>query len=64
MIYTQPVQQSKDDISNPPCMAAYLSFVTIFSSIYQRKTGFQKTIPFVKNAREFTDAVYSQKAPF
>lgn len=52
IIYTQPLQESKDDISNQPCMTAYLSFVTIFNTIYQRKTGFQKTIPFVKNARE------------
>lgn len=62
IIYTQPLQESKDDISNQPCITAYLSFVTIFSTIYQRKTGFQKIIPFVKNAREVQDAVHSQNA--
>lgn len=60
IIYIQPLQESKDDISNQPCMTAYLSFVTIFNIIYQRKTGFQKKVPFVENAREFQDAVQSQ----
>lgn len=62
IIYTQPLQESKDGISNQPCMTAYLSFVTIFNTIYQRKTGYHKNIPFVKNAREFQDAVHSQNA--
>lgn len=59
---TQPLQENKDDISGQPCMTASLSFVTVFSTVYQRKTGLQKPIPFVKNAREFTEAVYSQNA--
>lgn len=42
IIYAQSLQESKDDISCQPCMTAYLSFVTIFNTIYQRKTGFQK----------------------
>lgn len=49
IIYIQPLQESKDDISNQPCMTAYLSFVTIFNTIYQRKTGFQKkTFPLLR----------------
>ena len=42
IIYAQSLQESKDDISCQPCMTAYLSFVTIFNTIYQRKAGFQK----------------------
>lgn len=61
-IYTQPLQESKDDISNQPCMTASLSFVTVFKAVYQRKTGLQKPIPFVKNARDYTDAVQPQNA--
>lgn len=52
IIYIQLLQESKDNIGNQPCMIAYLSFVTVFNIVYQRKTGFQKPILFIKNARE------------
>lgn len=60
IIYTQPFQESKDNISNQPSMIAYLSFVIIFNTVYQRKTGFQNPILFIKNAREVGDPAYSQ----
>lgn len=37
-------QEGRDTISSQACMAAYLSFVTIFNTVYQRKTHFQNPI--------------------
>lgn len=37
-------QEGRDAISNQPCVAAYLSFVTIFNTVYQRKTHSQTPI--------------------
>lgn len=37
-------QEGRDAISNQSCMAAYLSFVTIFNTVYQRKTHSQNPI--------------------
>lgn len=48
IIHPQPLQESKDDISHQPCLTAYLSFVTIFNTIYQRKTSFQNPFPLLR----------------
>lgn len=37
-------QEGSDTISKQPCMAAYLSFVTIFNTVHRRKTHFQNPI--------------------
>lgn len=37
-------QEGRDTISSQACMAAYLPFVTIFNTVYQRKTHFQNPI--------------------
>lgn len=66
IIWTQSLQENKDDISNQACRTAFLSFVTISNPVYQRKQVCKKKKknPFVENPQEFTDVLDSQNSAF